>query len=480
MKYYPFVKCLCPRKIHNPYNHQDMLVPCGQCEACCLRKSSHNTLRVQLEDKNWLYTRFITLTYANHSIPRMHLEPNDSGDYDVYDNWSGDYMFDIPDFNISDYVSLCNKCESNSVPFLRKYDLQCFFKRLRKYFDDLSKKCNIPFGKIRYFACGEYGPKHFRPHYHIILWTNCEQIASEIGEAVSTCWQLGRVSTEIPFSDVSRYVAQYVNSSCPLPSLLKKPQTRPFSVHSLHLGESFFQAAKEEVYGSRFTDIVKRCSFVSNNYSEVFMWRSLKTYYFPRCKGYDVLTSSERYDSYMLIERLYERFPRYKTESLSAFTEFLLRLFRKEIELYQCVTNSFLSKLAYYCGADFLLDESDEVYESVFRSLYMILRLSKHFIEFVCNGDSSYWMSHYRFQQIEEFWKDNELFCLGLRFQGFQDSDCDIFESEEEYSFLFTQEPEDIINTQSYKTFKAERKNMYYNSMKHKRQNDANRIFEKI
>lgn len=44
---------------------------------------------------------------------------------------------------------------------LRKKDFQLFMKRLRKEFPD---------DHIRYFAAGEYGDKHLRPHYHAIIY----------------------------------------------------------------------------------------------------------------------------------------------------------------------------------------------------------------------------------------------------------------------------------------------------------------------
>lgn len=45
--------------------------------------------------------------------------------------------------------------------FLNKRDLQLFIKRLRKKISPV---------KIRYYACGEYGSKRLRPHYHLILF----------------------------------------------------------------------------------------------------------------------------------------------------------------------------------------------------------------------------------------------------------------------------------------------------------------------
>ena len=112
MEYYPFLKCLSPRKIHNPYNHQDMIVPCGSCEACSLRKSSMNTMRVQLEAQQHLYCRFITLTYSNDYIPRMCLIESESGDYDIYDDEYFNQIGTLSSFQLKDYQTICNKGES--------------------------------------------------------------------------------------------------------------------------------------------------------------------------------------------------------------------------------------------------------------------------------------------------------------------------------------------------------------------------------
>lgn len=47
----------------------------------------------------------------------------------------------------------------DAPPRLDKYHLDIFLKRLRNNY-----------GKVRYFACGEYGGKTGRPHYHMLLF----------------------------------------------------------------------------------------------------------------------------------------------------------------------------------------------------------------------------------------------------------------------------------------------------------------------
>ncbi len=68
--------------------------------------------------------------------------------------------YDDEHLPINDYV------DSDGVihgkPTLRKRDVQLFLKRLRKNY----KYDN----HIKYFCCGEYGGKTFRPHYHLIIF----------------------------------------------------------------------------------------------------------------------------------------------------------------------------------------------------------------------------------------------------------------------------------------------------------------------
>lgn len=97
------------------YVDMPMTVPCGSCIGCRIDRSRQWALRCVHESKSHARSSFLTLTYNDQNLP-----PGNS---------------------------------------LVKSDLQNFFKRLRN-------SC----GPFRYYACGEYGEKDNRPHYHVICF----------------------------------------------------------------------------------------------------------------------------------------------------------------------------------------------------------------------------------------------------------------------------------------------------------------------
>lgn len=101
---------------------QDILVPCGKCPPCKIRRVNEWVYRLMWEEEHVATSsHFVTLTYDTKHVP---LSPHG-------------YMT------------------------LMKSDLQKFFKRLRKL---------VPDAKLTYFACGEYGSRTYRPHYHAIIF----------------------------------------------------------------------------------------------------------------------------------------------------------------------------------------------------------------------------------------------------------------------------------------------------------------------
>ena len=59
----------------------------------------------------------------------------------------------------------------NRIPYVCNRDLDLFLKRLRSYYPD---------EKIRYYALSEYGPTSFRPHWHLLLFSNSERFSQTI------------------------------------------------------------------------------------------------------------------------------------------------------------------------------------------------------------------------------------------------------------------------------------------------------------
>lgn len=108
---------------------QYVTIPCGQCIGCRVDKSREWANRMMFELEYHKKACFITLTYDDEHLP-----------------WS-EY--------VDDYGEICSSMT------LVKRDFQLFMKRLRK---------EIYPCKIRFYACGEYGDKSKRPHYHAIIY----------------------------------------------------------------------------------------------------------------------------------------------------------------------------------------------------------------------------------------------------------------------------------------------------------------------
>lgn len=108
---------------------------------------------------------------------------------------------------------------------LHKDDLQKFMKRLRKKYSDK---------KIRFFACGEYGSKGKRPHYHVILFnhdfkdkvyhhTTKKGFPVFVSKELESIWKLGISSISQVETNTAKYCAKYLQKLRPLNPLLNKP-----------------------------------------------------------------------------------------------------------------------------------------------------------------------------------------------------------------------------------------------------------------
>lgn len=145
---------------------QPVSVPCGQCIGCRLEYSRQWAMRCVHESTLYENNQFITLTYDSSHVPQ--------------------------DASLS------------------KRELQLFFKRLRKSFGE----------GVRYFACGEYGEKSLRPHYHACVFNLDLPDRVKIRDSSSgglyysalleKIWGKGMCTTGDVTFESAAYVARYV------------------------------------------------------------------------------------------------------------------------------------------------------------------------------------------------------------------------------------------------------------------------------
>lgn len=273
--------------ITNRYNGARIAVDCGQCDYCIHKKAQKASMRVKTAGSAFKYSYFVTLTYDNEHIPLMsckvlHSDYEDvigiSGDihfgheyhkyipvseYQCDDNSALRHIFfeqvqgTVPfDREIKEYVpvkdnwflsmdairSFIYKTQSvdktdypvseqygrdNLIPFLNYVDVQNYIKRLRKY---LYKQLGS-YETLHFYAVGEYGPVHFRPHYHILLFTDSEEVSKVLRYCHNKSWKFGRSDFQLTRGGASSYVSSYVNSLCSAPLLYRscrafKPRSR--------------------------------------------------------------------------------------------------------------------------------------------------------------------------------------------------------------------------------------------------------------
>lgn len=111
------------------YVREYIEIPCGKCVGCRLEYSRQWANRCMLELQYHDSAYFVTLTYDDAHLPH--------GNYVDEDG---------------------NPCQSDT---LVPRHLQLFLKLLRRH---------RPSDNIRFYACGEYGSKTARPHYHLIIF----------------------------------------------------------------------------------------------------------------------------------------------------------------------------------------------------------------------------------------------------------------------------------------------------------------------
>lgn len=161
------------------------VVGCGRCRHCRVKRKSEKSARLFFESKTHESALFVTLTYNDRFLPREYINP------------------------------LSGESFESVLGVLNPRDTRLFTLRLTSAL----KRMHGPSFKFRYFYVGEYGERHFRPHYHFVFFGLNDR---DHGSIIRYCWSHPR--TKEPYCDydqldiqtprdewhVSQYVCNYM------------------------------------------------------------------------------------------------------------------------------------------------------------------------------------------------------------------------------------------------------------------------------
>lgn len=295
--------CEHPKKIITK-DGRVMVVSCGHCLSCIVQKAHAKSNVCAQQEKLSKYTFFVTLTYNPQNIPCAYpvyliddAQPSRKQYIELYDEETGELLGSCY-YPHKKCKAIINRTDDKKLHYARYTDLQKFIKRLRRRIETSKKSYNNE--KIKYYAVSEYGPKTYRPHFHILLYFDCPELSQDLAALVRSCWTYGYSYTTLSQGHVTSYVASYVNSYVALPSILQTSSTQPKSSHSSCLALPFFTKEFKEIYKNEPERLVRSIEHRdSKGYvSYTAPWSGYKTYLFPKCPGFAYKSTCERYATY--------------------------------------------------------------------------------------------------------------------------------------------------------------------------------------
>lgn len=504
---YPFVKCLHPVKMRNPHTQEKITVACGKCEACLNRRAGINSFRIRCEASVHKYCMFITLTYDDKYVPRFDVRLNDNGLIEAFivgglshgEILDTDLILsDCKSENLSQYrLALYNKASrfpDEGLTFCRSRDLQLFLKRIRKFIFTRTHE------KVRFYGISEYGPVHYRAHFHVLLFFDQDDTLSLFSDKHKCpCWEYGRSSAELATGDAASYVSSYLSSSSSLPEILKVRFARPKSYHSNYLGEKVFESQFTDVYADASYKALSSSVQFDKGVFEVNAWRSYFSRLFPRCIRYASLSFVEKLRVYRIVSeaRLYVS----GVDSVCELAEktvgnllygITLELDASPAKDFYSLVSSLIDFPSNFLGA---CSMDDDMYDRLVSRCYRIFLCSRLFFRIcdrisvddrllvlfglkgLCLQSSDYEFSSCILKVIDKFYSSFEL----SKLEQFYKSQQVLFDDKlmclfyDNYNDGFWRQR--LAEFQPFKQFSKDSFDSYYKSVKHKTLNDLNNIF---
>lgn len=213
-------------------NYKKTVISCRKCIGCRLDYSRDWANRGYLESKKSKNNYFVTLTYDDEHLPMDEEITTSKGiTYTRTDDWKGN---------------------------LRPSDLTKFIHDIRQYYYRERGKTGI-----KYLACGEYGTKNQRPHYHIIFFDcpfeskdfyNARLIEHEYywqNKIIEKYWTKGISNVSEASWNTIAYVARYVTKKAygdqAEDERAAKGQIAEFIRVSKGIGKDYWDKNKEKI-----------------------------------------------------------------------------------------------------------------------------------------------------------------------------------------------------------------------------------------
>lgn len=308
--------CEHPKKITTK-DGRSMFVSCGKCLSCIVSKQHSKSDVCSQQEKISKYTFFVTLTYNKDNIPCAYpvyeyTEPIQGRKQIVslFDEDTGEFLGSSV-FPHSKLRNIIKRSDDGKLHYARFFDVQKFIKRVRRIIN-YNFKSNE---KISYYCVSEYGPRSFRPHFHILFYLDSAELAQAMGQIVRKAWSFGYTYTTLSNGHCTSYVASYVNSFVALPEVFKICSIKPKSSHSTCLALPIFTEEFKKIYKNEPCRLVRS---VEHRRSDGLLsydspWRSYKSYLFPKCYGYAFKSFFDRLGTYTVLQKCRKLFGKDKT-----------------------------------------------------------------------------------------------------------------------------------------------------------------------
>ena len=412
--------CLNPIQIVKK-DGSTLTVPCRKCSYCRLHHAHVLSQFGSLEASQSDYILFVSLTYANNFVPKVSFEwfSNDLiGDDDdptfnlrLFDSSTGELFDDLNCKKPSiDYVENVSRLYSKRFPayFNGNQIPVCYQPHIRDFIKRLNSRCFRMFKKrscFRYMYCSEYGPRTFRPHYHILFFCKSEQVRSFIYSAFCSysskskrpVWPFGRVDAKYYTGHGCDYVTSYCQGLNTLSAVTFRSTFKSRCRHSQRLG---FKALEDEFKRNRKNNPGEFVPFhfVIDGKDKLFCPSSVfENTFYPRCRNFGLLPMSEQLRYYTIAFEYAKRFPNFGLTSPTLLCEHILQEIDEFTSLYghievdRFVSSKKVSNLPYYVkvfGSQFLRYDLTKLRNIVYYDCLISFKFLKAFNSFFSHGTS--------------------------------------------------------------------------------------------